>query len=112
MVHVLLQTVQPQPAGLTLTFPFIAIMASLASSMFSKVTNPKPRDRWVSLSLTTTTAERGIRLCQYAPSAGNENGAPYPSLTFGDLPVLGEDLLQSLLVGVEAQPSHKKLAFI
>lgn len=31
---------------------------------------------------------------------------------FRDLPVLGEDLLQRLLIGVEAQPSHEKLAFI
>lgn len=33
------------PNSVPLTFPFIAIMASFASSMFSKVTNPKPRDR-------------------------------------------------------------------
>lgn len=31
---------------------------------------------------------------------------------FGDLPILGEDLLQRLLVGVEAESSHEKLAFI
>jgi hypothetical protein len=39
----------------------MAIIASLASSMFSKVTNPNPRDRWVSLSFTTTTSE----ICPY-----------------------------------------------
>lgn len=31
---------------------------------------------------------------------------------FRDLPILGEDLLQRLLVGVEAETSHEKLAFI
>lgn len=47
-----------------------------------------------------------------APQAETENSDPHLSLTFGDLSILGEDLLQSLLVCVEAESSHKKLAFI
>lgn len=60
----------PRPRAAALTFPFMAIMASLASSMFSNVTNPKPRDRWVSRSFTTTTAQETRGVCaQPSPQA-------------------------------------------
>lgn len=60
----------PRPRAAALTFPFMAIMASLASSMFSNVTNPKPRDRWVSRSFTTTTAQERRGVCaQPSPQA-------------------------------------------
>lgn len=93
-------------------------MASFASSMFSNVTKPKPLDLCVSLSFTTTTGGENSRRqpLQHSPAqpytAQHSPAAPRRALTFRDLPVFGEDLLQRLLVGVKAQPSDEQLALI